>query len=277
MASVVHVDEWVDECVSVTEVEQALIGLRLRRGFVGKRNLRTTVLTHIAWVPAEWQQQATETLAGLEEGHPSRTLLLYPEPEAADGISARALLECYEVPFTDRHLCNEIVELRLRGNRAEAPASVVLPLLLPDLPVFLRWRGRPPFATDQFGQLADLVDRLIVDSAEWPDVPGAYEELDDVFERTATSDIAWRRTLPWRQSLADAWPEVPERVAAPAAEAALVAGWLRSRAGVDVTVERAEEVPFVEEVDPSELLSAELDVFRRDPVYEVAVRAAWPR
>jgi hypothetical protein len=277
MASVVHVDEWVDECVSVTEVEQALIGLRLRRGFVGKRNLRTTVLTHIAWVPAEWQEEAAEALAGLAEGHPSRTLLLFPQPEAADGISARALLECYEVPFSDRHLCNEVVELRLRGNRAQAPASVVLPLLLPDLPVFLRWRGRPPFATDQFGQLAELVDRLIVDSAEWPDVPGAYEELDDVFERTATSDIAWRRTLPWRESLARAWPDLPDRIAAPSAEAALVAGWLRSRAGIDVTVEQTDELPFVEDVDASELLSAELDVFRRNPVYEAAVRAATPR
>jgi hypothetical protein len=274
MASVVHVDEWVDECVSVTEVEQALIGLRLRRGFVGKRNLRTTVLTHIAWVPAEWQEEAVEALAGLAEGHPSRTLLLFPQPEAADGISARALLECYEVPFSDRHLCNEVVELRLRGNRARAPASVVLPLLLPDLPVFLRWRGRPPFATDQFGQLAELVDRLIVDSAEWPDVPGAYEELDDVFERTATSDIAWRRTQPWRESLARAWPELPERIPGPPAEAALVAGWLRSRTGADVTVEQANDVPFAEEIDASELLSAELDVFRRDPVYEAAVRSA---
>jgi Glucose-6-phosphate dehydrogenase subunit len=277
MASVVHVDEWVDECVSVTEVEQALIGLRLRRGFVGKRNLRTTVLTHIAWVPAEWQEEAAEALAGLAEGHPSRTLLLFPQPEAADGISARALLECYEVPFSDRHLCNEVVELRLRGNRAQAPASVVLPLLLPDLPVFLRWRGRPPFATDQFGQLAELVDRLIVDSAEWPDVPGAYEELGDVFERTATSDIAWQRTLPWRESLARAWPDLPDRIAAPSAEAALVAGWLRSRAAIDVTVEQTDELPFVEDVDASELLSAELDVFRRNPVYEAAVRAATPR
>jgi hypothetical protein len=277
MASVVHVDEWVDECVSVTEVEQALIGLRLRRGFVGKRNLRTTVLTHIAWVPAEWQEEAAEALAGLAEGHPSRTLLLFPQPEAADGISARALLQCYEVPFSDRHLCNEVVELRLRGNRAEAPASVVLPLLLPDLPVFLRWRGRPPFATAQFAQLAELVDRLIVDSAEWPDVPGAYEELDDVFERTATSDIAWRRTLPWRESLAGAWPDLPDRIAGPPAEAALVSGWLRSRAGLDVRVEERGELPFAEGVDGSELLSAELDVFRRDPVYEAAVRAATPR
>ena len=274
MASVAHVDEWADECVSVSEVEQALIGLRLRRGFVGKRNLRTTVLTHIAWVPGEWQEAATETLAGMAEAHPSRTILLIPEPDAPDGIAARAMLECYEVPFSDRHLCNEVVELRLRGNRAQAPASVVLPLLLPDLPVFLRWRGRPPFATDQFRQLVDLVDRLIVDSAEWPDVPGAYEELDDVFAKAAISDIAWRRTLPWREALARAWPDLPDRVAGPPAEASLVAGWLRARAGVEVAVEPADELPYTERVDASDLLSDELDVFGRDPIYEDSVRSA---
>ena len=32
-----------------------------------------------------------------------------------------------------------------RKRRPKAPASVVVPLQLPDLPVFLRWRGRPPF------------------------------------------------------------------------------------------------------------------------------------
>jgi hypothetical protein len=274
LASVAHIDEWADECVSVSEVEQALIGLRLRRGFVGKRNLRTTVLTHIAWVPAEWQEAATQTLAGMAEGHPSRTILLIPEPDARDGIAARALLECYEVPFSDRHLCNEVVELRLRGNRAQAPASVVLPLLLPDLPVFLRWRGRPPFATDQFRQLVDLVDRLIVDSAEWPDVPGAYEELDDVFVKAAISDIAWRRTLPWREALARAWPDLPDRVAGPPAEASLVAGWLRSRAGIEVSVEPADELPYAEEVEASDLLSDQLDIFGRNPIYENSVKSA---
>ena len=277
MASVAHVDEWVDECVSASEVEQALIGLRLRRGFVGKRNLRTTVLTHIAWVPAEWQQAATETLAGLAERHPSRTLLLFPEPDAADGIAARVLLECFEVPFSDRHLCNEVAELRLRGNRAEAPASIVLPLLLPDLPVFLRWRGRPDFASPAFEQLVEVVDRLVVDTSEWPDVPGAYGGLAELFDRVAISDIAWRRTQPWRESLAQAWPELPDRLAGPTAEGALVAGWLRSRAGVEVAVEQADELPHAEDLDPSDLLSEELDVFGHDQIYEEAVSAAAPR
>jgi hypothetical protein len=274
VAPLIHLDEWQDECSSVHDVEQALIGLRLRRGFEGKRNLRTSVLTHMAWVPTEWQEAATETLAGLAERHPSRTLLLFPEPDAENGLAARAFLECYEVPGSDRHLCNEVAELRLRGERAEAPASIVLPLLLPDLPVFLRWRGRPSLTSAVFTQLAEVVDRLVVDSSEWPDVPAAYAELAEVFDRVAVSDIAWRRTLPWRRALAQAWPDLPDRLTGPPAETALVAGWLRSRAGFDVELDRADELPVGDGAEPSDLLSAELDAYERDPVYEEAVRTA---
>jgi hypothetical protein len=68
----------------------------------------------------------------------------------------------------------------------------------------------------------------------------------------------------------------------------LLAGWLRSRIGRDVKLEHREAVQLErisvdgEEVphppgDPpsgSELLSAELDQFGRDPVYEEAAREA---
>lgn len=274
MASVAHLDEWTDACASVGEIEQALIELRLRRGFEGKRNLRTTMLTHMAWVPPEWQEAATETLAGLAERHPSRTLLLFPEPDVDDGLAARVLLECYEVPGSERHLCNEVVELRLRGARAVAPASIALPLLLPDLPVFLRWRGRPDFGSPVFEQLVEMVDRLVLDSAEWPDVRDAYAALAGNFDRVAVSDIAWRRTLPWRAELAKAWPELPRQIAGPPAETTLVAGWLRSQAGVEVETGVADELPFDDGADPSDLLSDELDSFGRDPVYEGAVSSA---
>lgn len=274
MAQVAHVDEWTDECATVGEIEGAFVELRLRRGFEGTRNLRTSVLTHIAWVPQEWQEAASDTLAGLAERHPSRTLLLFPEPDADDGLYARVLLECYEVPGSTRHLCNEVAELRLRGIRSEAPASIVLPLLLPDLPVFLRWRGRPDFGGPVFEQLVDVVDRLVIDSSEWPDVPDAYAQLIALFDRVAVSDIAWRRTLPWRRALAQAWPELPDRITGPPAETALVAGWLRSRAGIGVEVERADQLPVGEDRKPSDLLSDELDVFVRDSVYEASVEAA---
>jgi hypothetical protein len=274
VAQVAHVDEWTDECATVGEIERAFVELRLRRGFEGTRNLRTSVLTHIAWVPQEWQEAASDTLAGLAERHPSRTLLLFPEPDADDGLYARVLLECYEVPGSMRHLCNEVAELRLRGIRSEAPASIALPLLLPDLPVFLRWRGRPDFGAPVFEQLVDVVDRLVIDSSEWPDVPDAYVQLIALFDRVAVSDIAWRRTLPWRRALAQAWPELPDRITGPPADTSLVAGWLRARAGIEVEVERADQLPVGEDRKPSDLLSDELDVFVRDSVYEAAVEAA---
>jgi hypothetical protein len=274
MASVepTHVEGWADECATVAEIDDALADLRFRVGHGGLPHLRTSVLTHMAWVPAEWQEAATETLAGLGTRHPSRTLLFFPEPDKADGLAARVYLECHRLEGDVRHLCNEVIELRLGGPRCLAPASIATPLLLPDLPVFLRWRGRPPFATGQFRQMVEVTNRLIVDSAEWPDVPGAYEELDDVFEAAATSDIAWRRTLPWRQALASSWPDLPDRLVGPPAEAALVARWLRARAGVEVAVARADALPYAEPLDPSDLLSEELDVFGRDPIYEEAVR-----
>lgn len=272
MAPVAHVEEWVDDCATIAEIEAALVDLRYRHSHGGEPDLRTSVLTHIAWVPPEWQEAAAETLAGLGERHPSRTLLLFPQADDQDDLAARVYLECYELPGIERHLCSEVVELRLRGARAEAPASIAAPLLLPDLPVFLRWRGRPDFGSPVFGQLVDMVDRLVVDSAEWPDVPAAYEELVQLYDHVAVSDIAWRRTLPWRRALAQAWPEVPDRLVGPPAESALVAGWLRSRAEVEVELERADTLPVAGERKPSDLLSDELEVFVRDQVYESSVR-----
>lgn len=274
MAPVAHVEEWVDDCASVAEIEQALVDLRYRDSHGGEPDLRTSVLTHIAWVPLEWQQAATETLAGLAERHPSRTLLLFPQPDGAAALAARVSLECHELAGLERHLCSEVVELRLHGHRAEAPASIVLPLLLPDLPVFLRWRGRPDFGSPVFAQLADVVDRLVVDSSEWPDVPAAYAELARFLDRVAVSDIAWRRTLSWRRELAQAWPELPDRLTGPPAEIALVAGWLRSRAGIELETEHAGELPVGGKRASSDLLSDELDVYVRDPVYEAALLAA---
>ncbi|MGH3079683.1 MAG: glucose-6-phosphate dehydrogenase assembly protein OpcA [Gaiellaceae bacterium] len=273
MASVA-VESWADDCATIDEIEEALAELRLRVGHGGVPDLRTSVLTHMAWVPAEWQSAATQTLAGLGARHPSRTLLLFPEPEQSDRVAARVFLECHPLEGEARQLCNEVVELRLGGPRAEAPASVAIPLLLPDLPVFLRWRGRPPFRTEQYTQMISIADRLVVDSAEWPDVPGAYAELEEFFEVVAVSDIAWRRTHPWREALSRAWPSLPDRIESSPAEAALVAGWLRSRAGIEVAREPGDRIPYFGEVDASDLLSDELNVFARDPIYEAAARIA---
>jgi hypothetical protein len=283
---------WTGEDVSVAQIERALADLRADVEGDGAPFMRTSVLTHLAWIPPEWEQQALDTLSGLAERHPSRTILLLPQHDDEDGIDAGLSLRCFRLPGEDRLVCTEVIELRLRGRRRLVPASIVVSLLIADLPVFLRWRDQPPFGDGAFEGLVDLVDRLIVDSTEWDEVPGGYLRLAELFDRSAVSDIAWARTSRWRQQLASLWPGIADveriRVRGTAAQAYLIAGWLRSRLdrpvalehepadrllGVDVDGE-ATAFPPGDPPEPSDVLSEELDIFGRDPVYEAAARAA---
>ena len=119
-------DSWTGEDVSIAEIERELARLRYESSDEGAQpNLRTSVMTHIAWVPPRWQAAAEETLAGMAERHPSRTLLLVPKPEEPDGLDALVSIRCF--PIGDRAVCGEVIELTLRGARAGAPASIVLP------------------------------------------------------------------------------------------------------------------------------------------------------
>ena len=254
-------------------------------------NQRTSVMNHIAWVPERWVDAATRTLAGLQERHPSRAVLLFPRPhDPRDALDAEVDLRCF-ARGKGASICFEVIELHLCGGRAAAPASVVAPLLLADLPDFLRWRGPLPFGEPELEQLVDLADRLIVDSIEWPDPEDAFSLLPELFDRTAVSDIAWARGEAWREAIARLWPGVADattlRVAGPTGDALLLVGWLGSRLGRELELlhEPAGEVELVE-VDgrpvepfrlepksPSDLLSDQLDVFSRDRIYEEAVRS----
>jgi hypothetical protein len=278
------------ELGTISEIDRELARRRIDPA-TGEPIQRTSVMTHIAWVPTQWVEAAEDVLTGLADRHPSRTVVLVPDPDGEDGIEADAQVATYPLG-QGRMVCVETIRVRLSGSRAEAPASVVQPLLLPDLPVFLRWRGLPPFGEQAFEELIDVVDRLIVDSTEWPDLPAPYAKLAEIFDRVVVSDIAWARTSRWRPQLASLWPGIKDvqaiQVTGTEAQANLLAGWLRSRLGHDVALEHepadslagvkvdGDPAPFPagDPPDPADLLSDELDRVTRDRVYEEAARAA---
>jgi glucose-6-phosphate dehydrogenase-like protein OpcA len=274
---------------SVSEIERKLAALRLDDERGGARQ-RTSVMTHIAWVPEEWVEAAEDVLTGLADRHPSRTIVLFPL-SGDGGLEGEVDVESFG-RGAGRGVCTDTIRIRLHGTSAAHPASVVEPLLIPDLPVFLRWRGLPPFPDSAFEELVDTVDRLIIDSTEWPGLPAPYADLGEVFDRVAVSDIAWARTSRWRSMLASLWPQIAEvkkiKVTGTLAQAELLAGWLRSRLERPIEVEHepaeklvgveldGEPAPFPsgDPPRPADLLSDELDKLDRDPVYEGAVRAA---
>lgn len=278
--------------VSIGEIERELARLREMATAPGAApNLRTSVMTHLAWVPEAWVEAATDTLSGLGERHPSRTILLFPKPhEERDELDAEVDLRCFVRGGNEGQVCSEVVAIQLCGRRSQAPGSVVMPLLIPDLPVFLRWRGEPAFGSQPLGQLVEVADRLVVNSDEWSDCDGTLARTPELFDSIAVSDIAWARIQPWREVLASLWPEIAEastlRVAGPRGAALLLLGWLRSRLERDVELEYERTAAIegvsidgseIESPPPdlrteSDLLSDQLEIFGRDRIYEGAVR-----
>jgi glucose-6-phosphate dehydrogenase assembly protein OpcA len=271
---------------TVGEIERRLE--QLREGDLPVQ--RTSVATHMAWVPPEWQRAVSRVMHGLGERVPSRTLLIHPDPHAAaDRIDAEIEQECF--PGGGRDVCAEVVRLWLRGATAKAPASVVVPLHIADLPVYLRWRGKPPFGRTELEQLVGVSDRLIVDSTEWTGLPGAYARLAELFDRVVVSDLAWARGLRFRGAIAGLWPDVKDasslHVEGPRAEALLLCGWLRSRLRHPVRLRHHEapkltrvevdgvavNVPPQLAVSASDLLSDQFEISARDRIYEAAVKS----
>ena len=273
-------------------MERQLAELRRKEATDQTPDLRTSVMTHVAWAPPKWAAAARRTLAGLEERHPSRTILLFPEPRGKSEIDIRVSLGSYAVHGVSREIYSEVIELTLGGKRAKAPASIVQPLLISDLPTFCRWRGEPPWGKPELEQLVGVCDRLIVDSSEWSGIPRAYERLAELFELIAVSDIAWGRGRDWRGRLAALWPGIGKAetlsVTGPKADALLLAGWLRARLKRPLVLEhragkeirrvavdgKPVDAPLGGPPSASDLLSNELDQFGRDPIYEAAVEAA---
>jgi glucose-6-phosphate dehydrogenase assembly protein OpcA len=272
---------------TIAEINRELSALRAPDGDAPA--MRTSVMTHLAWVPEEWLVAAHEVLHGLAERHPSRTIVLVPQPEAPNGIEANVDQQCFPLAGSERSICTETIELHLGGEYSSRPASIVMPLLISDLPVFCRWRGEPVWDSGELEQLVEIADRIVIDSREWREPARGYAQLAGVFDRVAVSDIAWSMTADWRLTLAKLWPTIAEqeiRVRGPAAEATLLRAWLGARLRRAMRpVESADQLevqlggeriqpPRTEPISPAELLSNELDKFSREPVYEEAVRAA---
>ncbi|MFI6757647.1 glucose-6-phosphate dehydrogenase assembly protein OpcA [Micromonospora sp. NPDC050417] len=140
----------------------------------------------------------------------------------------------------------EAVVMRMYGRLALHAESVVMPLLVPDVPVVTWWHSEPPaqIANDFLGVVAD---RRITDAAQ------AINPIDALRQRAqdyapGDTDLAWTRITPWRTLVAGAFDTTAARVTdatvvAPKADptAALMLGWLAARLGIKPRLQETTE------------------------------------
>jgi len=244
---------WSGQAVDVQAIDAALEHLRQKAASTAPAEgaalgARTSVLTLVAYsLDAAATQRAGETIAALPEYHPSRSIVVLAQPSDDDpSIDARLSAHCHIAPGLEGQVCFEVVELTVMGRAARHLHSVVLPLLVPDLPVFSWWSGDLPGDTHLLENVLDASDRFIVDSTRLSDAQSGLPCLESLVQHTATavSDLSWTRVAPWRQFIAQFFdsPSLQpyldrltaveiEHDAGSAAQALLLAGWLAARLG----------------------------------------------
>ncbi|MPZ23710.1 MAG: hypothetical protein GEU28_09225 [Dehalococcoidia bacterium] len=148
--------------------------------------------------------EAAALTAELSRRHPSRSILFQPVEDAADSLAAEVTAVAVVIPGTARQVCCEEIAVIGNGSFSEQMHSIVQPLLIPDIPTFVWWRGEPPFESETYRRMRRLAARMIVDSVGFRQ---AFGELATEIRlcqemRCVLSDLAWRRLETWRDLIA---------------------------------------------------------------------------
>jgi glucose-6-phosphate dehydrogenase assembly protein OpcA len=191
------------EEVAPGDIEQALERQR-GQGENGGAVVRASVANLVVVTPNRAAGQ--RALAAVEElgaRAPSRCVVLIAEPpEGRQGVRSWARV-VNRRPAQGPEVVWEEVVVQTNVHPRHLTA-VVLPLLLPELPVFTWWEGTPPFGEQVFEALTSVTDRLIIDSAVFADPLADLRRLASTVGAVepAVTDCAWGRLTPWRELLA---------------------------------------------------------------------------
>jgi glucose-6-phosphate dehydrogenase assembly protein OpcA len=156
-----------------------------------------------------------ETIASLMPEHPARTILVRLRGAGERALSERVYQQCWK-PFGQRQqICCEQIELTASDAALGDLPSVLLPLVVADLPVMLWCRSPRMAAMPEFGEMARMATKVVVDSAAFGQAKDAIGRMADAQRRgVRIGDLAWTRVTRLRETLARVFenPEYLEKL-----------------------------------------------------------------
>ena len=144
-----------------------------------------------------------ETVAALMPEHPARAILIRLRGEGERALSQRVYQQCWK-PFGQRQqICCEQIEITASDAALADLPSVILPLAVPDLPVILWCQSARLVRRPEFGEIAGMATKVVIDSAAAGDSTDAIVCMaDGVRSGGILADLAWTRLTRWRETLA---------------------------------------------------------------------------
>lgn len=152
-------------------------------------------------------ERVRQTIASLEDIHPSRATILYSDTSAPIDPTAGLDVQIELLEQTSARgrpaTVFECITIDVSAENEVQLASIASPLLMPDLPDVLWWATDPTDTSQLFTELVNVCDRLIVDSAMAVHPAAGLHNLrgfvGDMNEDVALGDLAWARLSPWRR------------------------------------------------------------------------------
>jgi glucose-6-phosphate dehydrogenase assembly protein OpcA len=217
---------------------------------------RACTLTLLIYVESdEAAYEVNNLVAEVTRQNPCRTIIMMLEPQAAPpGLEAWVSAHCHLPVAGEKQVCSEQITLRARGEAAQGLASVVLPLTVSGLPIFLWWRAGDFSPPAYFDEILRVTQHVIVDTARFSPRGTHLQDLAAWLQmssgRIQLTDLNWNRITPWRDLIAQCFDSPDRRpyldhltevrieyeqdsvrLVTQRAQGLLLTGWLASRLG----------------------------------------------
>jgi glucose-6-phosphate dehydrogenase assembly protein OpcA len=147
-----------------------------------------------------------QTVSAFVVKHPCRVILILAQPRAPE-----SRLEAESTPRTftsasGKRAIYEQITLRASGASVRELAGALQPLLVPDLPIYVWWRGVFLHQRALVEQVLTFADRFIYDGANWTNLHFTVLQIADLMERYSQTvgftNFNWSRLRPWRENTA---------------------------------------------------------------------------
>jgi glucose-6-phosphate dehydrogenase assembly protein OpcA len=152
--------------------------------------------------------EVNDLLEEIVERHPCRAVLIVANRAATQPrLEAFVSTRCQLTPRGSKQVCGEQVTIEADGPVVETASTAVAPLLVPDVPVFLWWKDIPHRQDKLFDRLAEMADRVVIDSASFDQPHKDVLRLAAILKRgrLRLSDLNWGRLTSWRSLVASFW------------------------------------------------------------------------
>jgi glucose-6-phosphate dehydrogenase assembly protein OpcA len=161
-------------------------------------------------------REVSGLIAEVARQNPCRAVVMVMDPTASPArLMANVSAHCHLASDGEKQICSEQITLNSQGDTGRELISVVLPLTISGLPIYLWWRAGNFDLPTYFDQVLRVTQHVIVDSARFAEAGADLRSLAAWMEKQSgkirLTDLNWARATPWREIVAQSFDPAEHR------------------------------------------------------------------